>query len=116
MNNFQNHRTLWIDRSLVELNIAVLYSFHQAGVTIVDHHTESYNFIKFEKKENSNQRTVYADWSWIVPPMSGSATPVFHRTYQNIELKPNFFYQPDPWLPDDSQYKSKSSCPFKFKL
>ena len=98
--------TLWRDRALVELNVAVLYSFQKACVTIVDHHTESRLFIQFENKEKLNQRVTYADWSWIVPPMSGSATPVFHRTYENIELKPNFFYQPDPWLKSDTNHKS----------
>ncbi|MFN6224500.1 MAG: nitric oxide synthase oxygenase [Dolichospermum sp.] len=52
-------------------------------------------------------------WSWIVPPLSGSATPVFHRTYKNIELKPNFFYQHDPWRQFDTH--QKSGCPFSTK-
>ena len=107
--NPQTSYTLWRDRALVELNVAVLYSFQKAGVTIVDHHTESRHFIQFEKKEKLNERCAYADWSWIVPPMSGSATPVFHRTYENIELKPNFFYQPDPWRQSDIYFRSK--CP-----
>lgn len=102
--------TLWRDRALVELNIAVLYSYQKAGVTIVDHHTESFHFIQFENKEKLNKRPVYANWSWIVPPMSGSATPVFHRSYEDIELKPNFFYQPNPW--QQSTPHHKSSCPF----
>jgi nitric-oxide synthase, bacterial len=42
--------------------------------------------------------------------MSGSATPVFHRSYEDIELKPNFFYQPNPW--QQSTPRHKSSCPF----
>ena len=108
--NTRNNYTLWRDRALVELNIAVLYSFQKAGVTIVDHHTESHNFIQFENKEKLNQRLTYANWSWIVPPMSSSATPVFHHTYENIELKPNFFYQPDPWRHFNTP--QKSGCPF----
>ncbi|AFW93496.1 MULTISPECIES: nitric oxide synthase oxygenase [Nostocales] len=107
--NPRSSYTLWRDRALVELNVAVLYSFQKAGVTIVDHHTESRHFIQFENKEKLNKRCAYADWSWIVPPMSGSATPVFHRTYENIELKPNFFYQPDPWQQSDVYLKLK--CP-----
>lgn len=107
--NPRSSYTLWRDRALVELNIAVLYSFQKAGVTIVDHHTESRHFIQFEKKEKLNQRCTYAEWSWIVPPMSGSATPVFHRNYENIQLKPNFFYQPDPWRQSNVDLKLK--CP-----
>ncbi|MCE2721203.1 MAG: nitric oxide synthase oxygenase [Dolichospermum sp.] len=49
----------------------------------------------------------------MVPPLSGSATPVFHRTYKNIELKPNFFYQHDPWRQFDTH--QKSGCPFSTK-
>ncbi|WP_308438799.1 nitric oxide synthase oxygenase [Dictyobacter formicarum] len=40
----------------------------------------------------------YADWGWIVPPMSGSTTPVFHTPYENRQIMPNFFYQTAPWL------------------
>ena len=35
----RSDRTLWKDRALVELNVAVLYSFARSGITIVDHHT-----------------------------------------------------------------------------
>jgi len=41
-----------------------------------------------------------ADWSWIVPPLSGSATPVFHCPYQDVTFTPNLFYQPTPWQTD----------------
>ncbi|QMU77231.1 nitric oxide synthase oxygenase [Streptacidiphilus sp. PB12-B1b] len=74
-------RTLWKDRALVELNLAVLHSYQQAGVTITDHHTESARFLTHIEREEQHGRTVAADWSWIVPPISASATPVFHRYY-----------------------------------
>ncbi len=35
----RHERTLWRDRALLELNVAVLHSFRQAGVKIVDHHS-----------------------------------------------------------------------------
>jgi hypothetical protein len=35
--------------------------------------------------------------SWIVPPISGSTTPVFHTPYDNSILTPNLFYQDEPW-------------------
>ncbi|MFP3964792.1 nitric oxide synthase oxygenase [Actinomadura fulvescens] len=82
--------TLWRDRALVELNVAVLHSFRQAGVTITDHHTESRRFLAHVSKEESAGRTCPADWSWIVPPISGSATPVFHRLYNDRDLRPNY--------------------------
>jgi len=90
-------RSLWRDRALVELNIAVLYSFDHAGVTITDHHTESRRFLLHLENEERASRPVPADWSWIVPPMSASATPVFHRYYdEDTELRPNFFRASEP--------------------
>lgn len=83
-------RTLWRDTALVELNRAVLHSFERAGVTISDHHTESERFLKHLAKEEKAGRTCPADWSWIVPPMSGALTPVYHRYYDTEQLKPEF--------------------------
>ena len=37
-------RTLWRDHAFVALNLAVLHSFDEAGVTVTDHHTESDRF------------------------------------------------------------------------
>ncbi len=90
-------RTLWQDRAIVELNVAVLYSFTKQHVAIVDHHTASRQFLLHEERERRAGRQVCADWGWIVPPISGSVTPVFHNSYQDATMKPNFFYQPDPW-------------------
>jgi nitric-oxide synthase, bacterial len=90
-----NDRTLWRDTALVELNRAVLHSFEHAGVTISDHHTESARFLKHIEKEERAGRPCPADWSWIVPPMSGSLTPVFHRYYDTDHLKPEFVADPD---------------------
>lgn len=83
-------RSLWKDRALVELNRAVLYSFDRAGVTITDHHAESRRFLQHLAREDRKGREVGADWSWIVPPMSGSTTPVFHRSYDTTERSPAF--------------------------
>ncbi|GJD19941.1 nitric oxide synthase oxygenase [Rivularia sp. IAM M-261] len=102
--------TLWRDRALVELNVAVLHSFRYAGVTMVDHHSETRRFVQFEKSEALAGRCTYADWGWIVPPVSSSTTPVFHHSYEDVELKPNFFYQPDPWR--EFATHQKSGCPF----
>ncbi len=83
-------QTLWRDAALVEVNRAVLHSFAAAGTTISDHHTESARFLRHLEKEEAAGRTCPADWSWIVPPMSGALTPVFHRYYDNEHLKPEF--------------------------
>jgi nitric-oxide synthase len=83
-------RSLWRDRALVELNRAVLHSYEAAGVTIADHHTESHRFLKHLAKEENAGRICPAEWSWIVPPLSGGATAVYHRYYDEVELRPNF--------------------------
>ncbi|WP_437648869.1 nitric oxide synthase oxygenase [Sorangium sp. So ce362] len=91
--------TLWQDAALVELNLAVLHSFRQAKVRMLDHHTLSEYFKKFEQQERQCERPVYADWTWIVPPMSASTMGVFHTNMENKILKPNYLYQDDPWKP-----------------
>jgi nitric-oxide synthase len=83
-------RTLWRDTALVEVNRAVLHSFELAGVTVSDHHTETSRFLKHLAKEEKAGRACPADWSWIVPPMSGALTPVYHRYYDTDHLKPEF--------------------------
>ncbi|GII90022.1 nitric oxide synthase oxygenase [Sinosporangium siamense] len=88
-------RTLWRDHALVELNVAVLHSFEAAGVTISDHHTESRRFLTHVAREEKAGRVCPAEWSWIVPPMSSAATPVFHRYYDEAELSPAFVHHPD---------------------
>jgi nitric-oxide synthase, bacterial len=88
-------RTLWKDRALTELNLAVIHSYSAAGVTITDHHTESIRFLKHLELEERQGRTCPADWSWIVPPAASSATPVFHRYYDDIDQSPNFYRRPD---------------------
>jgi len=87
-------RSLWRDRALVELNLAVLHSFDTAGVTIADHHTESHRFLVHLAREERAGRITPADWSWIVPPLSGAATPVFHRYYHDADLRPNYVHHP----------------------
>jgi nitric-oxide synthase len=88
-------RSLWRDRALVELNLAVLHSFDAAGVTVADHHTEARRFLVHLAKEEQAGRTTPADWSWIVPPISGAATAVFHRYYDDAELRPSFVHHPE---------------------
>jgi nitric-oxide synthase len=111
--NTRREETLWRDRALLELNVAVLHSFREAGVKMIDHHTVSRHFVEFEEREQRDGRPTYAEWAWIVPPLSGSATPLFHRPYENVELKPNFFYQPVPWqAAEQAAGQAGSGCPF----
>lgn len=34
-----------------------------------------------------------SDWVWVVPPISGSATPVFHQEMLLYHLDPSYEYQ-----------------------
>lgn len=92
--DFSSRTSLWKDRALLELNAAVLHSFAAAGCRIVDHHTASDEFMRFCALENQAGREVSADWAWIVPPLSGSATAPFHLPMTDLGLRPELF-RPD---------------------
>lgn len=47
----RNPTSLWKDKALVEINIAVLHSFQSRNITIVDHHTASESFMKHYENE-----------------------------------------------------------------
>jgi nitric-oxide synthase, bacterial len=100
--------TLWRDRALVELNRAVLHSYEKAGMKITDHHTESARFLTHLRNEEKAGRRVPADWTWIVPPMSGGITPVFHRYYEELDLRPNFYLDPEA----QALSRDGTRCPF----
>jgi nitric-oxide synthase len=95
--NMASPRSLWRDHAMLVLNEAVLNSFESDGVRLVDHHQAAAEFMRFCAAESAEKRVVSADWSWIVPPMSGSATPVFHRTYAMEPELPNLLIQTEPW-------------------
>lgn len=90
--------SLWRDKALVELNVAVLDSYKRRGVTIVDHHTAALQFRRFEETEAKRGRQVTGDWTWLIPPVSPATTHVFHSHYENRVETPNFFYQERPYL------------------
>jgi nitric-oxide synthase len=92
--DLSSEQTLWRDRAVIEINRAVLHSFNTAGVTITDHHTESQRFLTHVAKEERAGRSCPADWSWIVPPISGALTPVFHRYYDDQVSGPQFVADP----------------------
>jgi nitric-oxide synthase, bacterial len=93
----RSERSLWIDRALLEMNVAVIHSFAVAKVSLVDHHMAARHFMRHIEREKQAQRAITGQWNWLVPPMSGSTTPVFHRGYKNTIVKPNFLYQDEPW-------------------
>ncbi|NXD23279.1 NOS2 protein, partial [Spelaeornis formosus] len=89
--------SLWKDRAVVEINVAVIHSFQKQNVTIMDHHSASESFLKYMQSEYRTRGGCPADWVWIVPPMSGSITPVFHQEMLNYVLTPFYYYQVDAW-------------------
>ncbi|QQE79812.1 nitric oxide synthase oxygenase [Alicyclobacillus sp. SO9] len=89
--------SLWRDKALIELNVAVLQSFKRHGVTIVDHHTAAKQFERFEQMETDAGRELTGDWTWLIPPVSPATTHVFHRQYNDTVLKPNYFRQNRPF-------------------
>jgi len=83
----------WRDRAASEMSAAVLYSFSQAGVTMVDHHAQSEQFMTHFQQEHASRGGCPADWVWIVPPISGGLTEVFHQEMLNYHLTPCYDYQ-----------------------
>ena len=95
----RSDRSLWKDRAMLELLVAVLHSWDAAGVSIIDHHFATREFVRHEAREQAAGRAVSADWERIVPATGGSATPVWQRRYDRTVWRPNFFEQPVPWKP-----------------
>jgi nitric-oxide synthase, bacterial len=91
-------RLLWKDQAMVELMVAVLHSYDRAGVTIVDHHFAAASFVRHEERERRCGREVHGRWNRLIPASVPSTTEVFHRTYSEEVVLPNFF--PQPLLPD----------------
>ncbi|WP_026691094.1 nitric oxide synthase oxygenase [Alteribacter aurantiacus] len=89
--------TLWKDRALVELNRAVLHSFKEDGVSIVDHHTAAEQFRQFENREGGAGRDLTGQWDWLIPPVSPATTHIFHKEYDDRIVVPNYFYQEKPY-------------------
>ncbi|XP_046532202.1 nitric oxide synthase, inducible [Equus quagga] len=89
--------SLWKDRAVIEINVAVLHSFQKQNVTIMDHHSAAESFMKHMQNEYRSRGGCPADWVWLVPPISGSITPVFHQEMLNYVLSPFYYYQVEAW-------------------
>lgn len=89
--------TLWKDKALIELNIAVIHSFKLKNVTIVDHHSAASQFKQFELQETKCGRSVTGDWTWLIPPLSPASTHIFHSSYKDDKVLPNYLHQEIPY-------------------
>jgi nitric-oxide synthase, bacterial len=94
--DMSSERTMWRDRALVEMVRAVQHSFDLADVTMADHHGESERFLRHVQREERAGRACPAEWSWIVPPVSGGLTPVYHRYYAEPDPATRPAYLPPP--------------------
>ncbi|CAF3342184.1 unnamed protein product [Rotaria socialis] len=86
-----------VDRIYVEVNAAILHSFQQAKITIVDHHTAAAGFMKFMREEAKDRGNTPADWVWLVPPISSGMSVLFHQEMLNYVVRPRVIDQCDPW-------------------
>lgn len=98
-----SEQTLWRDRTFLELNAAVLYSFSKAKVTLVDHQTAARQFLIHDQREKRAGRECPAQWSWVVPSAGGSATPVWHHEMRDFYLNPSYHYAADKWAVVDAE-------------
>lgn len=105
--DMSSDETHWKDRAIIELNLAVQWSYRKHQIRMLDHHTIVDYFMKFHGQELEAGRSIHADWKWIVPPISGSAVEAFHMDMVNKIIKPNYYYQEDPWKSNDWRKFSK---------
>ncbi|XP_010640644.1 nitric oxide synthase, inducible isoform X1 [Fukomys damarensis] len=109
--------SLWKDRAVTEVNAAVLHSFQKQNVTIMDHHSAAESFMKHMQNEYRTRGGCPADWVWLVPPISGSITPVFHQEMLNYILSPFYYYQVDAWKThvwqDEKRRPRRREIPFR---
>ncbi|MEG4346062.1 nitric oxide synthase oxygenase [Microcoleus sp. A003_D6] len=85
-----------------------VYSFKKHNVRMLDHHAMGDYFMKFFEGEKKLGRPLYADWGWIIPPVSGSTSGAGPIELDNRILKPNYLYQPEPWKTESEP----QGCPF----
>lgn len=88
-----SNTTMWQDKVRLIANEAVLWSFNQSAVTIVDHFSQAEQFMTFFRDEMKTRGGCPSDWVWINPPQSSSMTEVFHQEMLNYQLRPSFDYQ-----------------------
>jgi len=96
--DMSSNTTLWKDEVALELNKAVLLSYKEAGVSMIDHITQADQFMEHMAEETRERGGCPADWVWIVPPQGGSLASTFHQEMVNYHLSPSYEYQDKPYL------------------
>jgi len=87
-------RSLWKDKAVIELTTAVLHSYDKAGIRMDDHHTAAAKFHKWTQSEERKGCPVEAEWAWMVPPISASLSPNFHREFEDVFKLPALIRRP----------------------
>jgi nitric-oxide synthase len=92
------HATCWVDEVCVETAKAVLFSFGEAGLGIVDHHTMLEGFWDWYLNELQERGFCPGNWKWIIPPMSSATSRCYLGLNKMLEytLKPVLIPCP-PW-------------------
>lgn len=87
-------RTLWRDRAAVELLRAVMHSFAEQRVTIVDHYSVATAFTHHQRREAAAGRPTHARWRSLAGAVTDSAHSFLAEEYDESIVLPNFFTQP----------------------
>lgn len=92
----KNNASMWRDKTIVEITLAVMHSFREAGMGMVDHHTLMQNFFKWYNKEKDKQGFTPGNWKWIITPVSPTASRCYLELNKMTEytLKPGYWYAP----------------------
>ncbi len=102
-------QTMWRDEAFLEVNKAILHSFQQNKMTIVDHHSASRQFLTHDLREKKAGRECPGQWSWVVPPLGGTTCPVYHHEMRDFFLEPQYLYHADKWAVETESAFEESS-------
>jgi len=112
--DLSNERSLWRDHAQLVLAEAVLFSFGESGVRLSDHHEVGHEFLEFCRAEQKQGREPQAEWSWVVPPMSGSLNVLYQEPFESQAFKPAYLPQDPVWMNkgDINAERGAQRCPF----
>jgi nitric-oxide synthase, bacterial len=88
--NTDSNMSLWFEKVQTVLNEAVLYSYNRAKVSITDQYSASESFMHHYKKEIKERGYCPADWIWLVPPIAGGMSELFHQEMVNFFVAPAY--------------------------
>lgn len=88
--------SMWRDRVILEISVAVMHSFKEAGLGMVDHHTLMRNFFTWWNKEMAVRGFCPGNWKWLITPLSPTTTDCYLGLSKMTEytIKPNYWYAP----------------------